>query len=326
MNEAHEYETYLDPRDLRLLDALYTTRSVTRTAELMGQNQSSVSTWLKGIRDRLKDPLFVRTSQGMTPTPRAEMVAARAREILEALHQISHAPHFDPLASKRTFRMCIPDGAQTTLLPGLLRRIRNSAPLVRFEALPLDKNTPRLLENGDADLAFGGFVPVMVSGFYEQTLFEQGYICLVSAQHPRIRERLTIEDFEREAHVAFGYGRSFEVIESEMKQRKVGRRVMVYLPGVLGVAKIVASTDMITTLPGQIGMMMGRSSGAIRVFPCPVPLPNVVVKQFWHARFHHDSGHQWLRNICADEARSGMKRLLEGLDEDIPGFRDAPIE
>ena len=85
MNEAGEYKNFLDPRDLRLLDILYATRSVTKTAEHLGQTQPTVSSLLKRIRAQLKDPLFVRTSEGMIPTPRAEIVVSKAREILEAM-------------------------------------------------------------------------------------------------------------------------------------------------------------------------------------------------------------------------------------------------
>lgn len=325
MSEAGEYKNFLEPRDLRLLDILYATRSVTKTAEQLGQTQPTISSLLKRIRAQLKDPLFVRTSEGMIPTPRAEIVVSKAREILEAMRSITEeVPRFDPATATRTFRMCIPDGAQTTLLPNMLQDIRHSAPNVKFEALPLDKNTPALLESGDADLAFGGFVHYMEAGFYQQTLFEQTYVCLVSAKHPRIKEQLTLADFQREAHVAFGYGRSFALIESEMKRCNVERKVMVFLPGVLGVVKIIAATDMITTLPGQIGTMLAkRSSDAVRLFPCPVPMPNVVVKQFWHSRFHRDPGNQWLRAVCARHARLGMKQIAEG---EIPEHQEILIE
>lgn len=314
MNETGEYKNFLDPRELKLLDTLYATRSVTKTAELLGQTQPTISSLLKRIRDQLNDPLFVRTPQGMTPTPRAEIVVGKAREILEAMRQITdEVPRFDPATSTRTFRMCVPDGAQTTLLPSMLQYIRSCAPNVKFEALPLDKNTPSLLESGEADLAFGGFVPYMEAGFYQQTLFEQNYVCLVSARHPRISDQLTLADFQREAHAAFGYGRSFALIEAEMKRLNIERRVMVFLPGVLGVAKIVAVTDMITTLPGQIGTMLASTrSDSVRLFACPVPMPNVVVKQFWHSRFHRDPGNQWLRAICARQARLGMMQISEG--------------
>lgn len=325
MNEAGEYKDFLDPRDLKLLDILYTTRSVTKTAERLGQTQPTISSLLKRIRDQVKDPLFVRTSEGMIPTPRAEIVVAKARKILEAMRQISEElPRFDPLTSTRTFRMCVPDGAQTTLLPDMLQYIRHCAPNVKFEALPLDKNTPDLLESGEADLAFGGFAPHMEAGFYQQTLFDQNYICLASTKHPRIKDQLTLEDFKREAHVAFGYGRSFAQIKAEMKHQNIERRVMVYLPGVLGVVRIIAATDMITTLPGQIGTMLANArSDAVRLFPCPVPMPNVVVKQFWHSRFHRDPGNQWLRTICAQQARMSIMQIS---DDDIPEYQATLIE
>jgi len=197
-------------------------------------------------------------------------------------------------------------------------------PECKVEALPLDKNTPGLLESGDADLAFGGFVPHMEAGFYQQTLFDQEYVCLVSANHPRIANQLTLDDFQREAHVAFGCGRSFALIEAEMKHRNIERRVMVFLPGVLGVVKIVAATDMITALPGQTGTILANGGrDAVRIFPCPVPMPNVVVKQFWHSRFHHDPGNQWLRAICAEQARLGMLQISDG---EIPEYQATLID
>lgn len=306
MDEDREIDNYPNARDLKMLDLIYTTRSVSKAAEFLGQTQPTVSSWLKRIRLQLKDPLFVRTSEGMSPTPRAELVVGKAREILEAMHQIGEgAPRFDASSATRSFRICVPDAAQITLLPSMLQYFRQHAPSVRLDALPVDKQTARLLESGEADLAFGGFVPGLEAGFYQQTLFAQDFVCLVSAEHPRIRGELTLDDFLHEAHIAVGYGSANAVIERELKRQKLERRVMASLPGVLGVATIVASTDMITTLPGQIAATLARN-GSVRLVACPVPLPAIVVKQYWHARFHRDPGSQWLRATCAEQARASL--------------------
>ena len=99
---------------------------------------------------------------------------------------------------------------------------------------------------------------------------------------------------------------------------------MVYLPGVLGVAKIIAATDMITPLPGQIGTMLDNTrSDAVRIFPCPVAMPNVVVKQFWHSRFHRAPCNQWLRAICATQVRPGMMQIAGG---EIPDYQATLID
>jgi DNA-binding transcriptional LysR family regulator len=70
------------------------------------------------------------------------------------------------------------------------------------------------------------------------------------------------------------------------------------LPGFLGLAAIVASTDLIATVPRTIGEALART-GTIRVYPCPVKVPTFAVKQYWHARYHHDAGLRWLRSVCA---------------------------
>ena len=306
MNDDLEGGSHLGAMDFKLLDILYATRSVTRTAERLGQTQPTVSTWLRRIREQVKDPLFVRTSEGMTPTPRAEIVVCKAREILEAMRQITeNIPRFDASTSTRTFRMCVPDAAQITLVPKLMQYLRSHAPNVKFEALPVDKQTAVLLESGEADLAFGGFVPDMEAGFYQQALFEQEFVCLVGNRHPRITSDLTLEDYRREVHVAVGYGSANAVIEAELKRRNIERRVLLSLRGVLGVAKIIAATDMITTLPAEIATILA-SGGAVQLFPCPVPIPAIPVKQYWHNRFHRDPGNQWLREVCATQARAGV--------------------
>jgi len=61
----------LDLTDLRLLQSLGQTGTVSATANELGLSQPSVSIRLGKLRRHFKDPLFVRTSAGMVPTPRA---------------------------------------------------------------------------------------------------------------------------------------------------------------------------------------------------------------------------------------------------------------
>ena len=71
------------------------------------------------------------------------------------------------------------------------------------------------------------------------------------------------------------------------------------LPGFLGLSAIVSTTDLLATLPRHIGETLARAAG-LQVLPCPVPVPSFVVKQHWHARFHHDAANRWLRGVCAE--------------------------
>ena len=284
---------------LVLFDEIYQLQSVTRAAEKLDVSQPTVSVWLAKLRRALHDPLFVRTSGGMKPTPKADALIGPAREALALLRRISgQESAFDPATARRLFRICMTDASHITLLPRLLAHLRSVAPDVGLEVAPIAASTAQALESGDADLALG-FVPGLESGFHEQALYAQDFVCLGNARHPRIRDALTLRDYRDEAHVAVLSSTSYPMLNEAMKRQRIARRVYLELPGFLGLAAIVASTDLIATVPRTIGETLART-GAIRVFACPVKLPTFSVKQYWHARYHRDPGHRWLRARCAD--------------------------
>src|SRR5512135_1115288 len=101
------------PRDLRMLvlfDEVYRSQSMTRAAERLALSQPTASIWLAKLRREWRDPLFVRTSAGMQPTPRADALIGPAREALALLRRLSGVEAmFDPGSAHRSFRICMTD-------------------------------------------------------------------------------------------------------------------------------------------------------------------------------------------------------------------------
>ena len=292
----------LEPKLLRLLDLLYTTRSVTRSAEQLGQSQPTVSIWLGRLRVQFNDPLFVRTPEGMQPTPRAEGLITTVREVLEGLRRLSASESvFDPASAQREFRIFMTDASHITLLPQLFSHVRALAPQVRLEAATIDARMVPALQSGEADLALG-LVPGLEAGFYQQTLFGQDWICLCNARHPRIASgadtSFTLQDYLAEAHIGIVSGTGYLLLDGTLKLLGVERRVLLELPGFLGLPAIVSNTDLIATLPRHIGETLAQAAG-LRVLACPLPIPPFTVKQYWHARYHFDPANRWLRGVCA---------------------------
>ena len=288
-----------DPKLLLLFEAMYRTRSVTRAAEALGQEQPTVSIWLSKLRRHFDDPLFVRTSSGMQPTFRAESMVEPVQQALSRLRAIGeHAPAFDPATADRRFHLGMTDASHITMLPRLLAHVRGAAPRVALDIGYIGTSTPRDLESGTVDLAFG-FLPDLDSGFHQQTLFMQDFVCLVSARHPRIRRTLTLRQFEDEAHVGLALeGTGHAIVDRAVERQQLRRGESLRLPGFLGLAAIVSTTDLIATVPRQIGETLVRDD-SLRLFECPIRIPRYAVKQHWHARFHHDPGNRWLRGVCA---------------------------
>lgn len=288
----------LEVRYLRLFDLMYSTRSVTRTAEQLGQSQPAMSIWLGRLRRHFDDALFVRTPAGMQPTPRADKLVVTVRAVLQSMQELS-APRtkFDPPNESRRFRICMTDASHVTLLTTLLAHVRAVAPRVRVAAARIDHDTAQALEVGDADLAIG-FVPWLDAGFYQQTLFQQDWVCLVNRSHPRLGKSLSRQEYRQEGHVAITAGTGAQLLEDALKRNRVQRDVVLELPGFLGLAAVIATTDLIATLPRQIGETIA-SAARLRVMDCPVPVASFDVKQHWHARYHDDPGNRWLRETVA---------------------------
>lgn len=285
---------------LRLFDLLYSTNSVTRAAEQLGQSQPTVSNWLGRLRRQLGDELFVRTAAGMQATPRAEELIVPAREALASLRRLAApAEAFDPSSATRRFRICMTDASHITLLPQLLAHVRAVAPGVRLEAARIDEQSAQALQSGQADLAIG-LVPWLESGFYQQVLYPQDWVCLINARHPRIGGKgFGLRDYKAEAHVGIVGGTGVQLLDAALLRHRVERRILLELPGFLGLAAIVSTTDLIATVPRHIGETLARASD-LKVFDCPVPVPPFTVKQHWHARYHQDPANRWLRGLCED--------------------------
>jgi len=287
----------IDLRLLAVIRELQRTGSVSHTAENLGLSQSAVSMTLARLRKHFGDPLFVRTSSGMASTPyAAELIGDlnRAADILEMA--LDRRSHFDPATSDRMFHLCSTDIAQFTMLPRLAKRLAISAPSVRLDLRHLSEDTARLLETGEADLAIG-LIPPMGAGFCQQRLFSSHFLCVVRADHPRIRGEITREQFESESHLSVTTtGTGYHTLERTLESLNIRRRIGMRVPGFLGIAAVICVTDFIAIVPASMGRLLSES-GNMKVLELPFTLPGYDVTQNWHERYMLDPGMQWLRGL-----------------------------
>jgi DNA-binding transcriptional LysR family regulator len=236
----------------------------------------------------------------MEPTPFGEGLVRPVRGVLEALNLVlGHRNDFDPATSKRSFRICMTDITQLVLLPKLWETLRVAAPGIHIEILPLSDDIARLLESGEADLAIG-FLPQLEAGFYQTVLFDQNFVCMVSAHHPRIHDELTLQHFGSENHaVISSSGAAPLLIDQEIARMGLKRKISLKIPNFIGAALVVEHTDLIITIPQRLGAVL-EGRGALKTFAVPFQLPRYAVKQHWHERFHNDPGTQWLRRVIAE--------------------------
>jgi len=294
------HETPADLGFLYLLEALYEERSVTAAADRLSLSQPALSHALARLRTRFGDPLFVKTSTGMQPTPLAERLALSATRVLKVVRQeILHPAPFDPRTSERTFTICMTDMGGAVLLHRIVKRLAADAPNVRIRPIQVkaDDITAKL-EAGEIDLAIG-YYPDIKGPVYQQSLFRRTHVCIVRNRHPAIGATLSIKEFVETPHVLPTIiAAANKAIDGELRKLGLRRRIAVEVPYLLAVPNIIAETDYIAMVPAELAELSQRLA-AVRILQMPLKPPVLVVKEYWHRRFHADPGGKWLRATIA---------------------------
>lgn len=288
---------YEDLNFLHLIDALYREGSVSRAAERLDLTQPAVSHALARMRSRFGDELFVRSASGMTPTPVGERIAQGARRVLELIQRdIWDGPTFNAQASDRVFSVGMTDMGGNVILPRVIAALAKEAPGVRIKPVALRPNeVSDLLERGAIDVAWG-FFGNLSDNLYQQTLFRRALTGI--ARKGRLAQgAIDFDAFVQAQHVlASATAQTNELLQRSVRERGATLQVAIEVPYLLAIPAIVSSSDFLATVPDELASFFSRIA-EIEVFPLPVSIPDIAVKQYWHARYNTDSGNQWFRTL-----------------------------
>ncbi|MCW8107282.1 LysR family transcriptional regulator [Alteromonas ponticola] len=302
--------------DLNLLvylDVLLREGSVTRAANQLSITQPAMSNGLKRLRDLFKDPILVRTSDGMTPTKRALELQPIIRDVLSKLESsIQPETDFDPATSKRTFRIMTSDYAESTLLLELVGRLSKLAPNITLDLITPSDVTFHDVEQGKVDMAINRFEELPLS-FHQKVLWYDSFSCVLSANHP-LAEKWDLNAYLEAQHIwvsktGFGVGVGIDPnevqklgwVDAELTKIGKHRDIRVFTRHYHAALQIAKTQNLIATLPTKVATIFKDDTSVILKEP-PFDIPPIALKMAWSALLHHDAGHIWLRRLIADVA------------------------
>ena len=290
----------LDLNLLRVLLALDRTRQVTRAAELLNMSQSGFSSALARLRSYSNDPLFVRTSAGMVPSPYGRRMIDAATAALATIEDgILAQPDFDPARGQGEFRFAMMDLAEMVFLPRLLNHLQKVAPQfnVHSQSLP-EEQVQQALSSGQVDLALGYFPDLTGELFFRQRLYAHTFACIVREDHSLVSGAMSVALFSKLGHVEVNSpSRTGRLFEQILQRRGLRRRVVLRTPHHLSLPAIVASTELIATVPLAVAAWFARDG--VKLVALPFDPGSFEVNQHWHRRYHQDARHRWLRQQVA---------------------------
>jgi DNA-binding transcriptional LysR family regulator len=300
----------LDLYVLRCLLALITEAHVTRAAERMGIGQPAMSAMLARLRTLFGDPLLVRTERGMIPTARALEVAAQVQQAIELIDRaVADEAPFDAARASNHFHLAASESVGFVLMPALIARLRECAPSVIVTTHIPDLSRVRQdLEEGQCDLVVG-YLRNAAEGLHASPpLVTQRLRVIVAGSHPSVRGEVTLDQYVDYPHACYRPGRTgASTIETQVEVALANagrrRRIAIFLPSALASPAVVATSDLIATIPERVARHFASQFG-LQVLHPPLPLDDVDIAMYWHDRMQNNSAHRWLRNLIREVAAS----------------------
>jgi DNA-binding transcriptional LysR family regulator len=307
MARRADFDT-IDLRHIRVLCTVLQEQSVSRAATLLASTQPAVSAQLRRLRVLTGDPLLVRAGTGMRATEAGMQLLGPARRLLQDAERL-FGPHqrgargpgaFDAALANGTFRVAASDYLDPLFLPALVARLKQQAPGLMLELMPLSHEWDyrRHLAAGDVDLVIGNWLQPP-GELHQGPLFSDEVVCLVAKDHPAARQGgrwFTAEKYLAAEHVApmaMSPGAP-GVIDQHLAATGARRRIVVRASHFGLIPQMVADSLLVLTT-GRLFCSRYLDALPLKVLRCPIAFPPLQYYQLWHELTHTAPSMRWLR-------------------------------
>lgn len=289
--------------DLNLLaafDALMSECNVTRAATRVGVSQPAMSAALSRLRKLLGDPLFLRSAEGLLPTPRARELAEPISQALRQLEAtLVRKPDFVPAVAKLTVNLGLSDYPAFVVLPALLEALAEQAPgiSVNVHAFNDRDHAVDLLDAGAIDVAIG-VPPTHSDGrILTRPILRDEFVTIIASKHPAARRGMSMKTYLSLPHaLASPEGQRHGLVDQALAQLGQQRTLALTLPHMFALPAIVARTGMTATVMKRVALQ-SPAGRQLAFFPPPVTLPEIVFYLIWHRRSDGHQAQKWLRTL-----------------------------
>lgn len=291
-----------DIRLMRTLLLLVTECSVSRTAEILGQTQPTVSLALKRLRELIGDPILVRSGSALVPTERGlELRDAMQRLLSEIDLHLSPPPAFDPATTERRFRIAAANCLGATFLPRVFSRLAREAPDASIDVatLPGHEELMHHLADGSLDLVVGNW-PHPPERLRLAPLLSTPIKCVVAAHHPlaRIAGPVPMERYLGERHLSpsADFMKQYSPIDGRLMELGLKRHIAASVPEYAIVPHVLEGSDLVFTTGAPFAEQMASMKG-FAVLEAPPEFGCMDFYLLWHDCKHHSQAHAWFRRL-----------------------------
>ncbi|MBV7486842.1 LysR family transcriptional regulator [Bordetella sp. BOR01] len=296
----------LDAWSLHCFAVLVRESNVTRAGAALDLSQPAASAILARLRDTFQDPILVKSSSGMVPTPKAIEIAARAERLLEEMRELLRPaePAFDPSRFSGAVSFAAADVVRLLVLPRIMQALQREAPGLSIDTHHADRiRIHEKLERADVDLGLGPQVVSTGRLHYREIWCDEPAV-LTRAGTAAARAQLDPAGFAALGHIRVVPSRPSyfdEVLDKELAAAGLRRRLAMSERSFLMLPSLIEATELVAVVPQRFARYACERHG-LEMFAPPLPIGTISLGLYWHERTHREPLFRWLRWRIAELA------------------------
>lgn len=286
----------IDLNQLKVLIALDDERNITRAASKLFVSQSAASHSLSKLRERFNDPLFIRTSQGMTPTPFVQKMLPILRQGMNSVERSTKVEKsFDPATDPHTFYIGANDYFEFVAMPELVAICTQSAPNIRIS---VDINSEHIkmqrVEGGNLDLYVGvDNIQQIPNNFNQLPWITDKYVAVI-AEWRDIPDKLTLNQFAAEDQVHLPISNSAaDVIDNWLHEQHLYRNIQMIAQSYAVGGLISARSGLLFCAPLKVATQLVEML-PLKIIELPEGIPDLSLSILSHKLYDYSGSVKWL--------------------------------
>ncbi len=279
-------------------EILFTELSVSKAADKCYLSQAAMSGILKRLREIFDDPLFIRESHGLQPTPKAIVLYSKVKTCLTYAEEVFAHHEFDPSTEIATFNCVFGSHGELLILSKLTAYLEQYAPHIKLKTawitghLNLDETLASTV-----DLVIGADFLPHGNSIIKEFLLEEEMACAMRKSHPFASKKLTPELFMEAGHV------EIQFIENALVQLGINigskRKIKITVPNLISALEVIRGTDNLAIVPSSLACLLNEKQD-FEIKPLPFPKKSFSINLFYHKRFTNHKPLQWLMSIIKE--------------------------
>ena len=300
---------------LTTFQVLLQERSAMIAAEKLNLSQSAVSKNLAQLRLLFDDPLFHRTSHGLTPTPLARSLEGPLCEALFQIDNLLNPAEFVAKSYRGRVRISMHDAGYAFIGAPLMALCEEQAPGIQMDFWFKDVKGLQALLNAEIDVLI---LPQDIGQQWHddehliwRELYQEPLLCLLRSGHPALKQAWNEATYLACSHIGVRDSQlGTAMLDQRLTQQHHARTFAAMTPDFHTATRLVQQTDAIFTCSHCWAELVLSEVDVVKK-PLPFQDHQCAYQLVWHKRTDTSPLHVWLReqicDICDDlKVRYGL--------------------